>query len=231
MKTILIVDDTPLGLAALRQALARPGITVLEANSGRMALEVHRRERVDLIVIDLSMPGLDGLEVTRRIRADATLRAVSILMFSDNARDTTRRRCLDAGANAFLSTPFENAELLARVLQLLDVATRKNTQLLAQVEVRGGGTSIAPFIGRILNLSVSGLLLEAEPRLEVGHELAITFFVPGGQTQAKADGRVVRRVTGHESRWGLRFTTLDPLGRQALKEYIDRQDKHYKRGE
>ena len=125
MKKVLIVDDTPGGLAVLREMLSRPFITLLEASSGRQALEIHRRENVDLIVLDLRMPGMDGDWVARTIRADAAMRHVSILMFADNGREATRERCLSAGANDFVSKPFQTAELMARVGHLLDIAPRK----------------------------------------------------------------------------------------------------------
>src|SRR6266700_3298863 len=157
LKKILIVDDTPEGLVLLRGLVERPLVTVFEANSGRAALQAHRREHADLILLDLQMPGLSGDEVARTIRADSALRDVSILMFADDARAASRERCMAAGANDFLSKPFKPAELAAHISQLLDVAVRKNTQLLAQVEVRDGGPSLAPFIGRILNLSSTGL--------------------------------------------------------------------------
>ena len=224
MKKILIVDDTPQGLAALRGIVERPLVTVLEANSGRVALQIHRLEHVDLIVLDLQMPGLSGDEVARTIRKDSVLRDVSILMFAEDGRAATRERCMAAGANDFLSKPFKPAELATRISQLLDVAARKDTQLLAQVEVRDGGPSPAPFIGRILNLSSTGLLLEADVPLEVGCELELTFFIPGTRTQARAVARVVRRANRREpARWGLRFATLAESGRRALMEYVGRR--------
>ncbi len=223
LKKILIVDDTPEGLVLLRGLVERPLVTVFEANSGRAALQAHRREHADLILLDLQMPGLSGDEVARTIRADSALRDVSILMFADDARAASRERCMAAGANDFLSKPFKPAELAAHISQLLDVAVRKNTQLLAQVEVRDGGPSLAPFIGRILNLSSTGLLLEADVPLEVGRELELTFFIPGTRTQARAVARVVRIAKSRgAARWGLRFTTLAQSGRRALMEYVRR---------
>src|SRR6478735_3548754 len=98
-KKVLIVDDTPSGLAFLRDVVTQPHLTVFEANSGRQAIEVHRRERVDLIIMDLQMPGMDGERVTRTIRGERALRDVSILLFSDRSRPGLRERCLAAGAN------------------------------------------------------------------------------------------------------------------------------------
>src|SRR6476659_4390931 len=97
-KKVLIVDDTPGGAAPIREILMRAAWTALEATSGRQALEIHRRERSDLIIMDVEMRGLDGEQVTRTIRADPSLRDVSILLFSDTARRGLREHCLAAGA-------------------------------------------------------------------------------------------------------------------------------------
>jgi len=210
----------PDDLRALRQALVRPGLTVFEAQSGRQALDVHRRERVDLIFLDFAMPGLDGEEVARRIRADPALRDVSIVMVADDARDTTRARSLKAGANDFLSKPIPLSEIQARIQRLIDVAARKTTKLLAQVEAPGGPAS---FIGRIVNLSTSGLLLETDAEVDLGRELALTFSLPGSDSRVHAGARVVRKAPGQGSaKWGVRFTNVDEAGRRALKEYLDR---------
>jgi CheY-like chemotaxis protein len=220
VKKILIVDDMPDGLRALRQALMRPGIAVLEAQSGRQALDLHRREHADLIFLDYAMPGLDGEEVARRIRADPALRDVSIVMVADDARETTRMRAIAAGANDFLSRPIQLAEIHTRIQRLVDVAARKPTKLLAQVEAPGGPVS---FIGRIVNLSTSGLLLETDAEVDLGRDLALTFSLPGTETRVRAAARVVRRAPGTGSaKWGLRFTNVDEAGRRALREYVDR---------
>jgi CheY-like chemotaxis protein len=220
LKKILIVDDVPEGLRTLREALAWPGIAVFEASSGRQALDVHRHERVDLIFLDLAMPGLDGVEVTRHIRADPDLRDVSIVMVADDARETTRARALKAGANDFIARPIQLSDIQLRIQRLVAVAARKPTKLLAQVAAQGGPAS---FIGRIVNVSTSGLLLETDGEVDLGRDLAVTFSLPGIDTRVHAAARVVRRAPGQgAARWGLRFTNLDDAGRRALREYVDR---------
>ena len=219
MQKILVVDDQPEALLALRRALAYPGVAVLEARSGRSALEIHRREHVDLIFLDYAMPGLDGEQVSRLIRADPALRDVSIVMVSEDTREITRRRSLEAGANDFVPKPVPLVEIQLRIQRLVGVAARKNTKLLAQVEA----TNAAAFIGRIVNVSTSGLLLETDGDVDLGRHLALTFSVPGCETRVRAAAQVVRRATGQGSaKWGVRFTNLDEAGRRALRDYLGR---------
>jgi CheY-like chemotaxis protein len=220
-KKVLIVDDAPGGLAALREVVTQPYVTVFEAISGRQAIEIHRRERVDLIVMDLQMPGMDGEQTTRALRADRALRDVSILLVSESSRAGLRERCLAAGANDFLAKPFKNTDLAARVSPLLNVATRKHTALLAHVDVTDTGPAMDPFVARIVNLSTSGLLLEANVRLAAGRTVSVKFFVPGAAVQITAAATVTRRVDGSGPiRWGARFNTLDLTARRVIRDYV-----------
>jgi DNA-binding response OmpR family regulator len=220
-KKVLIVDDTPGGLAFLRDSVAQAHFTVFEASSGRQALEIHRRESVDVIIMDLQMPGMDGEQVTRTIRADRTLRDVSILLVSEGTRPGLRERCLGAGANDFLPKPFKNTDLIARVSPLLNIAARKHTALLAHVEVADNGPAIEPFVARVVNLSTSGLLLEATAPLSEGRLVCAKFFVPGTAAQISATGKVARRANaGGAVRWGVRFTALDLAARRIIRDYV-----------
>lgn len=221
-KRVLIVDDSPGGLALLRDILAQPHLTVIEASSGRQALEIHRREPVDLIIMDVQMAGLDGAQVTRTIRGDNTMRAVSILLFADSPRVGLRERCFTSGANDFIEKPFTSTELMSRVWPLVNVAPRKHTALLAHVIVEDDGPTIEPFVARIVNLSTSGLLLEADVPLTEGRNVRVKFFVPGSTAQVGAAATITRRTkVGGAVRWGVRFTTLDQTTRQVLRDYIE----------
>jgi two-component system, OmpR family, response regulator MprA len=116
MATILIADDDRKIVDMLRRTLAYEGYRVLVATDGDEALRLAREQRPDLVVLDWMMPGLDGLEVARRIRAaDET----PILMLT--ARDAVEDRVegLDTGADDYLVKPFAPAELLARIRALL----------------------------------------------------------------------------------------------------------------
>jgi CheY-like chemotaxis protein len=222
-KKVLIVDDTPGGLAALREILTQPHLAVLESISGRQAIEVHRKERVDLIIMDLQMRGMDGEQVTRALRADAELKDVSILLFADSARTGLKERCIACGANDFIPKPFKSAELMARVWPLVNVAVRKRTALLAHVDLEKDERVVESFVGRVINLSTSGLLLEADVTLSIGQSVRVKFFVPGSSVQITCGAVVTRRTDaiGTVIRWGVRFMTLEPAMRQILRDYVE----------
>ncbi len=114
---ILIVDDDTRVTNALRRILAYEGYHVSTALDGKTALEIARTKSPDLIILDLMLPGIDGLEICRRLRA--TENTVPILMLT--ARDTIADRVLglEIGADDYLVKPFALEELLARVKALL----------------------------------------------------------------------------------------------------------------
>jgi len=117
MPTVLIVDDEPAIRESLERALALEGYAVELAANGELALERLAREPVDATVLDLAMPGIDGLEVCRRMRTSGDRSPVLMLTARDAISD--RVDGLDAGADDYLVKPFALAELKARLRALL----------------------------------------------------------------------------------------------------------------
>ncbi|MPZ15876.1 MAG: response regulator [Chloroflexi bacterium] len=112
---ILVVDDDPKITDLLRRALALEGYSVQTAASGTTALEHARAHEPDLVILDILMPGMDGLEVCRRVRAAGD---TPILLLTAKDEVTDRVRGLDSGADDYLVKPFALDELLARVRAL-----------------------------------------------------------------------------------------------------------------
>jgi two-component system response regulator MprA len=115
-RRILVVDDDPMVATTVQRVLRPEGYDVDVALGGAQALEQARAHRPDLVVLDLLMPGIDGLEVCRRLRANGDL---PILMLTARSGTADRVRGLDTGADDYLVKPFAYAELLARVRALL----------------------------------------------------------------------------------------------------------------
>ncbi|HEY1296482.1 MAG TPA: response regulator [Chloroflexota bacterium] len=124
--TILVVDDTPSNIEVVAALLEPLGYHVVGASSGREALEMVRRNQPDLILLDMIMPGMDGYEVCRQIRADpATSFVPVVLMTASTERD--RIRAIELGADDFLTKPLHHAELRARVKSLMRIKTFHDT--------------------------------------------------------------------------------------------------------
>ncbi len=117
---ILVVDDTPANVRLLQAILEPRGYEVVAATTGPEALESVAKDAPDLVLLDILMPGMDGYEVCRQLRADPTTAHLPVIMIT--ASETRERvRGLEAGADDFVTKPFDQAELLARVASLLRV--------------------------------------------------------------------------------------------------------------
>ncbi len=115
-ETILIVDDEPTIVEVVGLYLQREGFRVLSAGDGLLALEMVEQQRPDLVVLDLMLPGLGGLEVARRLRAGGTL---PIIMLTARGEETDRVVGLELGADDYVTKPFSSRELVARVKAVL----------------------------------------------------------------------------------------------------------------
>lgn len=119
-RLVLVADDDEDILALVGLALARAGIAFVTAHDGAAALALAQERLPALALLDVSMPQLDGLEVTRRLRAAAATRDMPIILLTARAQSADVESGFEAGATAYLSKPFTLGALLARVRQLLD---------------------------------------------------------------------------------------------------------------
>src|SRR5262249_9781627 len=115
MAPLLLVDDEPMNRDALQRRLARAGYLVLTAESGAMALEMAEANRVDLVLLDVMMPGMDGIETLRRLRRSRALSELPVIMVT--AKDSTEAGvgALDAGATDYVTKPVDFAVAHARI--------------------------------------------------------------------------------------------------------------------
>ena len=119
MACICVVDDERDVTWAVERGLSRRGHEVVVAHSGLQALQLMRRRRPDLIILDIIMPGMDGLEVCERLRTDPTLAAVPILFLTAKGEVEDRIKGFEAGGDDYLSKPFDLYELYLRVEAVL----------------------------------------------------------------------------------------------------------------
>src|SRR2546425_8688429 len=114
--TILVVDDEPRIVQLVRDYLEHGGFTVLTASDGPAAVRTARTGRPDLVVLDLRLPGLDGLDVTRELRRDGQ---VPIIMLTARTEESDKLIGLELGADDYVTKPFSPKELVARVRAVL----------------------------------------------------------------------------------------------------------------
>lgn len=134
--TVLAVDDQPANLRLLDAVLSPRGYHVLTAAGGQEALDVLQDRAVDVVLLDVQMPGMDGCEVCRRIRNDPRTEFVPVIMITAGA-PAQRLEGLEAGADDFITKPFDQAELLARVRSLARLSEYHDTMRRQAAEIVG----------------------------------------------------------------------------------------------
>ena len=138
MARILIVDDAPRNRALLDVIVASDGHRTVHAGSGAEALAIAATDPPDLVLLDLMMPGIDGFQVLRQLRADARCRAIPVMVVSALDDVAARERILSAGADAFVGKPLDRGELLLRVNRLLARAPAVGADPLPDLGGSGG---------------------------------------------------------------------------------------------
>ncbi len=119
MPTILIIDDSSFQRTIIKKTLANEQFTCLEADNGRLGLEMVERESPDVIIVDLLMPDMDGIEFLKTIQEKGI--TIPVLVLTSDIQDTTRDLCLELGARSFLNKPLKQDELVPAIRKVLEL--------------------------------------------------------------------------------------------------------------
>ncbi|MFA6972634.1 MAG: response regulator [Gallionella sp.] len=214
--TILVVDDTPPNVKLMRVILGDAGYRVIEAYSGAEGLEILHRDRPDVMLLDVRMPGMTGYEVCSRIREDPEFATLPVIMVTSLSLAEERIRGIEAGATDFISKPFNKKELLARVRASLVMAKYGKHGIVPQLPGAVLITDpawkvivLSPLAAVLLNISPSGaiqfdfaqLLENNEKYLLASEDVLFDFQLhPGRTLQARhiavrnPDGELIMRL-------------------------------------
>lgn len=168
-KQILVVDDNPDNLLLLERVLEKKGFSVRTAGNGSIALEEIRKEHPDLILLDLQMPGIDGFEVCRVLKEDENTAAIPVLIMSAADRIENITRGFELGAVDFISKPFHNLEVIARVRTHL-MTQAANSELLhmaRQTSLEYLVMGIAHEVNTPLGNAITALSIATEERRRI----------------------------------------------------------------
>lgn len=179
---ILIVDDDIDTLRLVGLMLQRQGYQILAANHGAQAIALAKKEKPDLILLDVMMPDMDGFEVTRRLRADPETEIIPIIMFTAKTQIDDKVTGFESGADDYLTKPTHPAELLAHVKALLArskklrqaaqpaeaVSPRKRGKVIGVLAAKGG-----------LGVTTVALNLGVSLRKQSGQSVVVADFRPG----------------------------------------------------
>jgi two-component system cell cycle response regulator DivK len=118
-KRILVVEDQEDNRQIIRDLLSATDYEIMEAESGEQALDAVAKQRPDLILMDIQLPGIDGYEVTRRIKADPEMRSIPIIAVTSYALSGEEQKARAAGCDEYVPKPYSPRQLLAKIRQYL----------------------------------------------------------------------------------------------------------------
>jgi len=213
-KTVLVVEDELSLSSTLSYNLRKNGFEVLVAADGLAGLQEARRSRPDVIVLDLMLPKMDGLEVCRRIRAESD---VPILMLTAKSEELDKVVGLEIGADDYLAKPFGMRELIARVRALLRRAARDGTAEGDLPTIRAGGLEFDAR-GRTVRRGAAEIALKPK-------EFDLIFFLVRNAGQVFTREQLLEKVWGYAFFGGSR--TVDVHVRW-LREKLEADPPHPK---
>ena len=233
MTKILVVDDEENIAQTLKYNLVREGYEVSLAGDGRQALELFRREKADLVILDLMLPGMNGLDVCRALRQTST---VPILMLTAKEEEVDKILGLELGADDYMTKPFNLRELIARVRAMLRrmemLQGQSNQAALPEVEhtSRNGGRSVEPgsqnliTVGDLqINTSQHTVILGDRSILLKPKEFDLLSFLARHRGQVLTREMLLERVWDYDYSGGTR--TVD-VHIRWLREKIESDPSH-----
>ena len=120
MPKVLLVEDNEMNRDMLSRRLTRRGFEVVFAGDGQQGMDLARSEKPDVILMDMSLPVMDGWEATRRIKADGTMRSIPVIGLTAHAMSGDREKAIEAGCDDYDTKPVEIDRLLEKIRRLLD---------------------------------------------------------------------------------------------------------------
>ena len=182
-RTVLVVDDEPTLVATLRYNLEREGYKVVSAGDGDKAIELARLERPDLLILDLMLPAVDGLEVCRILRREMSL---PILMLTARAGEVDKVVGLELGADDYVTKPFSTRELMARVRALL----RRSSDGAAEEAITSGNLRLDL---KRREVTLDDKLVELKPK-----EMELLIYFMRNKGRAFTREQLLREVWGYD---------------------------------
>ena len=227
MKKILLVDNVRSILEREKSLLNRKDFQVFTAITGEEALDIHRQEKMDVIIMDMNMPGMSGDQLCKAIRRDPETKKVSILLatLSEDKRDV--ELCVRAGANGHIKKPIMKDDLDAKLAKVLDIPTRQSIRIMMRVKL-DARVGAEFFIANTLDVSATGLLFECDREIKQGAVIETSFFLPGseGFKRVVVDSEVMRVANGEEQskRYGVKFNGYKEGSADIIAKFVSEKN-------
>jgi DNA-binding response OmpR family regulator len=208
---ILIVDDTPVNLKLTRILLVNEGYKVMTAASAEEALELLRSYHPQLILADIQLPGIDGLELTRRIKKDDTTRDITVVALTAFAMKGDEQKAIEAGCDGYITKPIDTRSLGARIREHLN----------RRSEAQGTSAAAAPVVKGDASLPAAEMLALRRRFLSEGQEAARQMLLDlDGQFNANEAAKAVHNWIGTGGLLG--YSAISRLSREVEAVLLER---------
>ena len=187
---IIAIEDEPDLLEVIQYNLQKEGYEVSGVENGEEGLNLVRKEMPDLVLLDLMLPGMDGLEVCRRMKYEATTRGIPVIMVTAKGEESDVVLGLEVGADDYLTKPFGPRELVARVRAVL----RRSSQ-----RVEEDGPRRIVFDGLVIDPSRHEVTLDGEPVELTATEFRLLHFLAANPGKVFSRQRLVKEAIGEDA--------------------------------
>lgn len=224
VQKIILVDD----VKSFKPTISRSDVVVYTATSGEEVLDIHQREKVNLILLSRYMPGMDGEQVCKTIKSNDAIKNVAIVMLMAGLKIEDIEKCISSvGADDYIIKPFTPSEFVNKVRQFINIPVRENMRILTKLTVNAkmGTESI---MGNTVDISVRGMLLETEKQMDMGTAVKCEFSIPDSPNEIAVNGNIVRKIDGKVppfKRYGIKFTNLDHKSEMVIEKYVFKQQR------
>lgn len=227
MKKVLLVDDVRIILSIEKSMLNRQNLQLFRAGSGPEAIEIHKKEHVNLILLDMNMPGMNGDEVCRIIRNDDSIKEVSIIMAISSPNKEEIEKCMNVGANDYIIKPIDIKNILNKIGKYLSLPHRQSPRVSTRLEMKiKKGNQILS--ANTVNISTGGMLIEAHVSMSDfcnDDAVSIDMVIPENANTINIIGKVVRRVDNGKDKLpylGVQFIDIAENDRKIIEKHIEK---------
>ena len=225
-QTILLVDDVDFTVEIEKRTLERTGCHILTARNGLEALEVIRKTRPNLILMDIYMPSMKGDECCRILKDDPSYKDIPVIFTTSAGKEEAKEKCHMSGGDGVITKPFKGKELFREIKKFVKLGEREQIRVLCGGEIilKNGEREHE---GKIHDISSGGLFVESTFLPQKGVEVEIFFLLPEKGREIKGRAEVVRIVekgtllNNELGRgFGLHFVDLSEDDQAAVNEYV-----------
>lgn len=228
--SILLADSDHIAVELGKTYLRKTGARLFTCHDGDMAMEIIRRERPDLVLMSATLPGLDGIECCRLVKADSALRGTPVVLTLVSGKVENVEICVKSGCDDVLLKPIDRKTFFSTLKKFVNLEKRNAPRFKARFSihcVRGNGNGSDC---NVFDVSTGGLFLQASPLLPVDTVVGMNFVLPVVNVEISCKGRVAW-LNKPESPiknefppgMGVEFSDLGVEGKQAIHDYLQKE--------